>query len=266
MLAKFLRLFGFDLDGQMQALRGQAEYEIQVLKGKAEDYAFETAEKVKWEAKKLGFIIAFAIGGAVMMLGTGVIALMALYSVVADKYGPMVGLGVIGLVTGLGAAVMFTLAAARSEKAAPRFKAPPRSAPAKPAASMPPPAVPRPDPVRFSPPPTASQPASSPLGFPLAFGDLRRPLTGAVEEFLSRSPGTGTPVDPLIAQVLQEARSASGQTISMAEDMIRTGSRKTVFGVLAGSLVIGWCLARKGGSPFSIEGLVASNRDTTRTP
>lgn len=264
MLAKFLGLFGFDLDGQINLLKSKAEYEIELLKGKAEDYAFEAAERVKWEAKKLGFVIAFAIAGAVMALGAGVIALIAVYSWVADKHGPMVGLGVIGLITGLGAALMFTLAAARNGKPAPRFKAPARPLAAKPTASMPPPATPRPDPVHFSPQPAASRPASSAFSIPLAFGDLRRPLTGAVEEFLSRSPNTGTPVDPLITQVLQEARSASGQTINMAEDMIRTGSRKTVFGVLAGSLVLGWFLTRKGDSPFSIEGLGSPSRDTSR--
>jgi hypothetical protein len=243
MLAKFLSLFGFDLHRQ-----------IRLLKDQAEDFAQQTTHQVKDQVKDIGLMIAFAVAGGLTGLITFIILLLALYSWLATTYGPLWGYAVVGGITAVTTAAMLILAMTRGK---PR-KSPIVGKMADPArvekverkvesiVSSPEAAIPEPQPVR---------PVSTPLGIPLAFGDLRRPLSGAIEEFLANTATTGAPIDSVINQVLHEASAASGQTIDMAANLIRQGPRKALFGVLAGSALLGWYLARKGGSAYSLEGL-----------
>jgi hypothetical protein len=244
MLARFLALFGFDLHRQ-----------IRLLKDRAEDFARQTTDQVKGQVKDIGLMIAFAVAGGLVGLMTFIILLLALYTWVATTYGSLWGYAVVGGITAVTTAAMFVLAATRGKSrkspvvmgkmADPRVEKVEREVES--IASSSEGAFPESLPVR---------PVSTPsLGIPLAFGDLRRPLSGAIEEFLANTTTTGTPIDSVINQVLHEASAASGQTIDMAANLIRRGPRKALFGVLAGAALLGWYLARKGGSAYSLEGL-----------
>jgi Putative Actinobacterial Holin-X, holin superfamily III len=245
MLARFLALFGFDLHRQ-----------IRLLKDRAEDFARQTTDQVKEQVKDIGLMIAFAVAGGLMGLLTVIILLLALYSWVATTYGPPWGYAVVGGITAMTTAAMFIVAATRGKSrkspiamgktADRRGEKVEREVESIVSSSEA--AFPELEPVR----PVST---SLSLGIPLAFGDLRRPLSGAIEEFLANTATTGAPIDSVINQVLHEASAASGQTIDMAANLIRQGPRKALFGVLAGSALLGWYLARKAGSPYSLEGL-----------
>jgi len=249
MFARFLLLFGFDLHRQ-----------VRLLKDRAEAFARETTDQVKEEAKDIGLLIAFAVAGGLMGLMTFIILLLALYSLVATRYGPIWGYAAIGGITAVTTAAMFILVATRSKArkshivlgkmVEPHLEKLEREVAS--AISSSEAVFPRPQPVR---------PVS-------AFGDLRGPLSAAVEEFLANTAKTGTPIDSFINQVLHEASAASGQTIDVAANLIRQGPRKALFAVLAGSALLGWYLARKGGSAYSLEGLssTAPGKDVKESP
>ena len=262
MFARFLLLFGFDLHRQ-----------VRLLKDRAEAFARETTDQVKEEAKDIGLLIAFAVAGGLMGLMTFIIFLLALYSLVATRYGPIWGYAAIGGITAVTTAATFILVATRSKARKSHIvlgkmvEPHPEKLEREVASAISPSEAvfPGRQPVR---------PVSTSLGIPLAFGDLRGPLSAAVEEFLANTAKTGTPIDSFINQVLHEASAASGQTIDVAANLIRQGPRKALFAVLAGSALLGWYLARKGGSAYSLEGLsstapgkdVKESHDTERRP
>jgi len=65
MLAKFLGLFGFDLNRQ-----------IQLLKERVEDFTREKTDQIKGEVKEIGLMVALAAAGGIMALMTFIIFLM----------------------------------------------------------------------------------------------------------------------------------------------------------------------------------------------
>ena len=237
MLAKFLGLFGFDLNRQ-----------IQLLKERVEDFTRETTVQIKGEAKEIGLMIALAAAGGIMALMTFVIFLMAIYRWIAATAGPLAGYVVVGGITAVLAVVLLVLASSRVKS---KLKVQNRTErmvhEEKKAASS-------------SPPPRTQEtyPSAPGIGIPLAFGDLHPPLSGAVREFFSNTPRTGTAIDSVINQVIHEASTASGETVNVAADIVRTGSRKAVLGVLASSFLLGLFLARRVGPPYSAEGLSSS--------
>jgi hypothetical protein len=232
MMSKLLGIFGFDLDRQ-----------VQLVKGRAEEFVHRAGAQISERMMELGVVAGLAVAGGLMALMTFVIVLTALYEWVASIYGPLAGYATIGSISAVLAAVMFSLAAARSKSGQLAIVAPnvagsglgsaPKIEP------MPPALTPTPDPV----PPFATSSRSS--GIPLVLGDLRNPLSEAVREFLAKAPTTGTPIDSVIDQVMREAAAGSVKTIDMAADLVRAGPRKAVFGVLAGTAVLGWFLAHK---------------------
>lgn len=233
MLAKFLGLFGFDLNRQ-----------IQLLKERVEDFTREKTDQIKGEAKEIGLMVALAAAGGIMALMTFIIFLMAIYRWVAATAGPLAGDVVVGGITAVLALIFLILASSRGKsklKVHDRTERIPEEE--EKAASASP--LPR----------TQENPSTPGIGIPSAFGDLHPPLSGAVREFFSNAPRTGTAIDSVINQVIHEASTASGETVNVAADIVRTGSRKAVFGVLASSFLLGLFLARRGGSPYSAEGL-----------
>jgi hypothetical protein len=237
MLAKFVGLFGFDLNRQ-----------IQLLKERVEDFSRETTDKIKGEAKEIGLMIALAAAGGIMALITFVIFLMAIYRWIAATAGPLAGYIVVGSITTALAIVLLVLASSRGKS---KLKVHDRTErlvheEEKVASSSPPPRT------------QETYPSGPGIGIPLAFGDLHPPLSGAVREFFSNAPRTGTAIDSVINQVIHEASTASGETVNVAADIVRTGSRKAVLGVLASSFLLGLFLARRVGSPYSAEGLSSS--------
>jgi hypothetical protein len=238
-LAKFLALFGFDLHRQ-----------IQLMKDRADDFARQTTNEITKRFRDLGLTIAFAAAGAVFGLITLVIGLMALYRWVAAAYGPLAGDAVVGGITAILCAVMLIVAAKRSATV---------DAPISGAVV---------DPVRVEVEATLASPADArlsaipaprpfrsvaELGIPLAL-DLRGPLSRALQDFLAKPPTTGTPVDAVIRRAMNEAHAASPQAVDVAADLLRTGPRSALVGVLAGSALLGWFLARNGSFVYFLEG------------
>jgi hypothetical protein len=237
-LAKFLALFGFDLHRQ-----------VQLVKDRAEDFARQTTNEITKRLKDLGLTIAFAAAGAVFGVVTLVIGLMALYSCVATAYGPFAGYAVTGGITTVLSAAILVVASKRSPTA---------DAPVSGAIV---------DPVRvevegalapLADPPISANPEPHPirsiasLGVPLAL-DLRHPLAGALQDFLAKTPTTGTPIDAVIRRALNEAHAASPQAVDMAADLLRIGPRSALVGVLAGAALVGWFLGRSGSPVHSLE-------------
>jgi len=239
-LAKFLALFGFDLHRQME-----------LVKDRAEDFARQTTTEITNRIRDLGLTMAFAATGAVFGLVTLVIGLMALYSWVAATYGPFAGYGVIGGMSALLTAAMLIVASRRGAAAVS-----PDSALSGPAAgSVRPEVEATQEPLADSPRTTVSEP--QPVrpdvlpAIPLAL-DLRRPLSGALQDFLTKRPTTGTPIDAVIRRAMNEAHAASPQAVDMAADLLRTGPRSAQVGLLVGFAMLGWLLARNGGFLHSL--------------
>ena len=128
MLRTLFRLLGVDLDRKLAEVRGQ----IDELKRSAISQATE-------QVKETGITAGFILGGAIAALFTLIIALAALYVWVDMHEGPLVALGVIGLVTALLAVALFVLALRRGKRRpalAAVYHAPAASPPAAPAAPI----------------------------------------------------------------------------------------------------------------------------------
>ena len=124
MLRTLFRLLGVDLDRKLAEVRGQ----IDELKRSAISQATE-------QVKETGITAGFILGGAIAALFTLIIALAALYVWVDMHEGPLVALGVIGLVTALLAVALFVLALRRGKRRpapAAVYRAPAASPPAAP--------------------------------------------------------------------------------------------------------------------------------------
>jgi hypothetical protein len=124
MLQALFRLLGVDLSRKLAEVRGQ----IDELKRSA-------IAQVTEQVKETGITVGFILGGAIAALFTLIIALAALYVWVDMHEGPLVALGVIGLVTALLAVALFVLALRRGKRqAAPPavYHAPAASPPAAP--------------------------------------------------------------------------------------------------------------------------------------
>ena len=97
-----LRFVGVDLQHQLARLRAQAE-----------DFKNRTIDEVKHQVAQTGITIGLAVAGAIFVLWTVVIGLIALYLWVEMWHGPFVALGVVGLTTAIAAALLFAVAASR---------------------------------------------------------------------------------------------------------------------------------------------------------
>ena len=104
MLAKFLGLFGFDLNRQ-----------IQLLKERVEDFTREKTDQIKGEVKEIGLMVALAAAGGIMALMTFIIFLMAIYRWVATTAGPFTGDVVVGGITAVLALIFLVLASSRGK-------------------------------------------------------------------------------------------------------------------------------------------------------
>ena len=60
----------------------------------------------------------------------------------------------------------------------------------------------------------------------------------------------------MIDEMMQQASQAADNTVDAATDIVRDGSRQAMFGVLAGTALLGWILARQGAP--ALENVAAS--------
>lgn len=101
-------------------------------------------------------------------------------------------------------------------------------------------------------PPQAPRSTRSSFAVTNTQGELRTLLEGALGEFFRAPPATGTPLDRVVHRLTGEAAAASDRTVGLAADVLATGSRKVVFGILAGTAALGWFLARKPAGPAGL--------------
>jgi len=194
MLQALFRLLGVDLNRKLAEIRGQ----IDEIKRSAIAQATE-------QVKQTGLTVGFILGGAIAALFTLIIALAALYVWVDMHEGPLVALGVIGLVTASLAAVLFVLALRRGKH---------RPAPA----------------------PVHRAPAPSPAPSPAA------PILMSV---LPPPPANASFIDHLTHRFTTRAATAGDEALDAAVHAMRTSSRPALFGTLAVVTLVGVLIGRR---------------------
>ena len=194
MLQALFRLLGVDLNRKLAEVRGQ----IEEIKRIAISQATE-------QVKETGLTVGFILGGAIAALFTLIIALAALYVWVDRHEGPLVALGVIGLVTASLAAMLFVLALRRGKH---------RPAPA----------------------PVHRAPAPSPAPSPAA------PILMSV---LPPPPANASFFDHLTHRLTTRAATAGDEALDAAVHVMRTSSRPALFGTLAVVTLVGVLIGRR---------------------
>jgi hypothetical protein len=194
MLEALFRLLGVDLTRKLAEVRGH----IDELKRNAISQATE-------QIKETGLTVGFILGGAIAAFFTLIIALAALYVWVDMREGPLVALGVIGLVTASLAAVLFVLALRRGKR---------RTAPAA----------------------VYHAPAASPPAAPTA------PILMSV---LPPPPPNASFFDHLTHGFKTRVATAGDEALDAAVHVVRTSSRPALFGTLAAVALVGVLIGRR---------------------
>ena len=194
MLRTLFRLLGVDLDRKLAEVRGQ----IDELKRSAISQATE-------QVKETGITAGFILGGAIAALFTLIIALAALYVWVDMHEGPLVALGVIGLVTALLAVALFVLALRRGKR--------------------------RPAPAAVYHAPAASPPAA--------------PAAPILMSVLPPPPANASFFDHLTHRFTTRVATAGDEALDAAVHAIRTTSRPALFGTLAVVALVGVLIGRR---------------------
>lgn len=209
MLSGILRVFGIDL-----------ERKVQLLKGQVHDAVEETSSRFRHELQGAGLFIIIAGLGAVALATAVGMGAAALFIWLDQQYGVFVGLGAVGGISAIFAAIIFVFAFARTSKV-PTHRAPPEKAapPQSEAAS----AVPH-----SAQPAQPARPATIRLSTP--------PL----------SPDASL-VDQLTHRFGQRALEASDEAIERAEALMREGSSGSLLTALALAAAVGLVIGRRGG-------------------
>ena len=194
MLQALFRLLGVDLNRKLAEIRGH----IDELKRSAISQATE-------QVKETGITVGFILGGAIAALFTLIIALAALYAWVDMHEGPLVALGVIGLVTALLAAVLFVLAFLRRKRG--------------------------PAPAAVYRAPAASPPAS--------------PVAPLLLSVLPPPPANASVFDHLTHRFTTRVATAGDEALDAAVHAMRTSSRPALFGTLAVVALVGVLIGRR---------------------
>ncbi len=194
MLEALFRLLGVDLSQKLAEIRGQID-----------DLKRGAIHQVTEQVKETGITAGFILGGAIAALITFIIALAALYVWVDMHEGPLVALGVVGLVTALLAALMFVLALRRGKR---------RPAPA---------------PVYRAP----AAPPPSPAVAPVLMSVLPPPPTNA------------SLFDHLTHRFTTRVATAGDEALDTAVHAMRTSSRPALFGTLGIVALIGVLIGRR---------------------
>jgi hypothetical protein len=81
--------------------------------------------------------------------------------------------------------------------------------------------------------------------------DLRSSLSSAVRSLMAHAPHTEGPSDDVVKTVTAQISAASDDVVDATADLLKSGSRTTVFGILAGTMVLGWIIGRSGREKLS---------------
>jgi hypothetical protein len=222
MLRKLLNLFGWDIDETVRHAK------MQVV-----NLICDITDRITHEARGLAVQIGLAAMAAIFALVSFVILLIGIYRWVETSYNPYGALAAVGG-SCAGLALIFIFFATRSRKS--RLPEQEDKISTRPIAPAPPlgaaPFVPTEPSVPFM-----SSTASR--------LDFHGSLSTLLAQLFTTTPRSGTPLDPVLTQVTGRAAAVSGETISLAADLVRRGSRQAMFGVLGASLLAGWFLSRR---------------------
>ena len=88
-----------------------------------------------------------------------------------------------------------------------------------------------------------------PPGTPFSAIDLRSSLSSAVRSLMAHAPHTEGPSGDVVKTVTSQIAAASDDVVDATADLLKKGSRSTIFAILAGTLVLGWIIGRSGQAP-----------------
>jgi hypothetical protein len=224
MLFKILKLLGLDVPAQVEHAKAALEQRV--------ERATDRIKEVAQQGATIAILSALALAAAGMAAGMG---LIAVYRWTADNYGDYAGLGVVGGILVIAAAILGVVAAAKA-----RSMTPERTVDAP--VALPPPVEPA-----FaggfgrSPEPRARDYAwASPNASAASANDLVEPLAFALSRVV-RFPTIGNPtLDELVGRLRTTAQDSTEEAIDRAADVIRHGSRFNLIFVLAGTTLLSW--------------------------
>lgn len=213
MFNKLFSLFGFDV-----------QQHIQRAKAHVRDLTRDVTDHIKSEARGVALQVALGTIGIILGLISFVVFLIGIYRWIEIQYNSYEALVAVGGGTAL-LALVFLFVATRKKHPEPRVL----------------------EEDIFTTPPVAPivTVATAPYVGPIHTLDIHGSLSNLLAELLRQTPQSGTPLDSILTQVTGRAAAASGETVNLAADLIRTGSRKAMFGVLGASVFVGWFLSRK---------------------
>ena len=200
MLREVLRLLGVDLDRKLAEIREQIE-----------EFRSRTTHRISEQVKETGLMVGFALIGAGASIATLIIILVALYRWVDLYHGPFAALAAVGVVTGLIAAVMFTLAFWRKPRTPTSSGVDRRTAAVPPAPQVPP----------------------------------SRPVSAVLSAALPSLPSNASAFDVLTHRVSTRVAGAGDEAIDAVAHLMRTGSRSVLFGTLAVVALAGVLIGRR---------------------
>ena len=193
------------------------------------------------QAINIGVMAGFWLAGAVMALVTFIALLVAVFCAVDHWAGLAVALAVVVAIPALFTVVLAGLAYSRKSRL---------SSARRPAPGME-------TEVAAEPEIAGAVAAEVPLAMPQSFADatsfsgvnapfeLRNLLSDALGGVFRSVPSqTGTPIDGVIHRFTREAAGSSTQTVDIAAELVSRGSRSTLVGILASTMLLGWYLAR----------------------
>ena len=83
--------------------------------------------------------------------------------------------------------------------------------------------------------------------------DLRSSLSSAIRSLMAHAPHTEGPSDDVVKTVTSQVAAVSDDVVDATADLLKNGSRGTIFGILAGTVVLGWIIGRSGQPPRSAD-------------
>jgi hypothetical protein len=187
------------------------DHKLAEIRAQAEELKTRTAHRVAEQVKETGLMVGFAFVGTVAASATFIIFLVALYRWVDLYSGPLAGLTAVGVVLALLAGVLFALAFGRRSRKTASAVVDRRLA--------------------LSPPPPSPSPP--------------QPMFCRIVRCLPPLPRNASLFDVLKHRFSTRVAGASDEAIDAAVDVMRTGSKSTLFGTLAIVALVGVLLGRR---------------------
>jgi hypothetical protein len=234
MLFRLLKLFGLDIPTKIEAVKADVAQRVE-----------QASDHIKQVAQQVGVIAALAFIASIAGAFAIAIGLAALYVWVASNYGVYAGLGVVGGILVIAAAVCGILAAVKA-----KAMSAPTAARAPPLVGVAPVAAVPPDLATVT-----ADPGPAPLSPPVlpppqtTAADLIEPLAYFLSRYV-KFPTAGIPVlDELVADLRSSAKGTAHDALDRAADVVRKGDRANLVVVLSGAAFVGWLLSRQARPP-----------------